>query len=499
MVTLLILDGWGHREEEKGNAIKLQGTPNIDKLNKYPHVLIEASGRAVGLTDGQMGNSEVGHMGIGAGIVVKQDLLLIQEAIEDGSFFKNEAFLGAMNHSKQNNSALHLVGLVSDGGVHSHITHLKKLVEMAHLNNIEKVYIHFISDGRDTLVDSGVGFVADLEKDIKGKAVISDIVGRVYAMDREKRYDRLKKAYDLFVNGVAQNTANSATEALKQSYASGVFDEFIDPVIIDKNGKINDGDSVIYFNFRKDRGRELTDALTQKTFNAFETKKFENLYFCSMTEYNRDFTGINIAFKETPVTNNLSNILAENGLKQFRVAETTKYAHITFYFNSGVEKPYLNEERKLIDTINVKDFSEYPQMRAIEITEDAIKAIESKQYDFVLINLSNPDMIGHTGNMEAAMSAVKVIDECAYKIAMATVNAGGDCIVTADHGNIEYMEDEEGNAITSHTTNPVWLWLVSEKYKNEKLIENGKLANIAATILKMLNIEKPDYMEKPMF
>ena len=499
MVTLLILDGWGHRDEEKGNAIKLQGTPNIDKLNEYPHVLIEASGRAVGLTDGQMGNSEVGHMGIGAGIVVKQDLLLIQEAIEDGSFFQNEAFLGAINHCKANNSALHLVGLVSDGGVHSHITHLKKLVEMAHLNNIEKVYIHFISDGRDTLVDSGVGFVADLEKDIKGKAVIADIVGRVYAMDREKRYDRLKKAYDLYVNGIAEKTASSATEALKQSYAGGVFDEFIEPVIIDKNGKMNDGDSVIYFNFRKDRGRELTDALTQKTFNAFETKNFENLYFCSMTEYNRDFTGINIAFKETPIKNNLSNILAQNGLKQFRVAETTKYAHITFYFNSGVEAPYLNEERKLIDTINVKDFSEHPQMRAVEITEDAIKAIESKQYDFVLINLSNPDMIGHTGNMEAAMNAVKVIDECAYKIAMATVNAGGDCIVTADHGNIEYMEDEEGNAITSHTTNPVWLWLVSEKYKNEKLIENGKLANIAATILKMLNIEKPDYMEDGMF
>ena len=499
MVTLLILDGFGYREEINGNAIKLQGTPNLDKLNEYSHTLIEASGRAVGLTDGQMGNSEVGHLNMGAGVVVKQDLLVIEEALEDGSFYKNEEFLKAISHAKKNNRALHLMGLLSDGGVHSHIKHLKALIDLANIEGLKEVYIHAITDGRDTFVDSGVGFIRDIEKHSKGKAKVVDICGRVYAMDRENRFDRLKKAYDLYVNGNAEIVAKTAEQALLDSYEKNVFDEFIEPTIIHKDCNIKDGDSVIFYNYRTDRAREITDAITQKDFKGFETKNFKDLHFCCMTEYNKDFKGVYVAIKERPIETNLSEILSKNGLKQFRVTETTKYAHVTFFFNSGIEQAYNNEERKLFDSINVKNFAEVPHMRAEEITNSAINAIKSKQYDLVLINLSNPDMIGHTGVMDSAKKAVEIIDKCAYNIAQATLSVGGDCIITADHGNIELMEDENGNVITSHTTSPVPFWLVSEKYKNVKLIKNGKLANITPTVLKLLGLEIPKYMEKPMF
>lgn len=499
MVTLLILDGFGYSKAKRGNSIKLQGTPNLDKLNEYPHTLIKASGEAVGLTEGQMGNSEVGHLNIGAGRVIYQDMLKIGNAVKDGSFNKNEEFLGAINHAKKNNSALHLIGLCSDGGVHSHIDHLKALVDLASKEGLKKVYIHAITDGRDTLVDSGVGFLKQIEKFSEGKAKIVDICGRVYAMDREKRWDRLKVAYNLYTLGKCEYKCDSATLGLTHSYESGVMDEFVKPIKVGNEGTIRDNDSVIFFNYRTDRAREMTAALTQDNFDGFTRNKLQNLYYCCMTEYDASFKGVHIAFKKDDITDNLSSLVSAAGMKQFHITETTKYAHVTFFFNGLIETPYPGEDRKLIETIDSPSFADFPRMRAKEITKGAIEAIESGKYDFVLINLSNPDMIGHTGNIKAAMEAVEEVDKDAYQIAMATLKMGGHCIVTADHGNCEEMLDKDGNMLTSHTTNPVPLWLVSEKYKNVELIKDGKLANIAPTILKMLKIKKPKTMINPLF
>ncbi len=500
MVTLLILDGFGYSERLEGNAIRLQGTPNLDKLDAYPHTLIEASGEAVGLTKGLMGNSEVGHMNLGAGRVIYQGKYKIDKAIEDGSFFNKDAFLGAIDHAKKNNSSLHFIGLCSDGGVHSHINHLKALVDLASKKGVKKVYIHFIGDGRDTPVDSGADFLKKIMDFSKGKAEVVDIIGRVYAMDREKRYDRVKVAYDLYVDGIAETKGiNDPITAIKKSYENGVYDEFVRPILLSSKGRVQDNDAVIFFNFRTDRAREITDAFTQDTFTGFERKKLNNLYYCCMTKYDESFKGVHIAFETEVVEDNLSAILSAKGLRQFHVSETTKYAHVTFFFNGGIEKPYKNEDRKLIDTINVQSFAEYPEMRAKEITDSAIEAIKSKKYDFVLINLSNPDMLGHTGDIEATKKAIKLVDKCAYDIAMETIKAGGDAIVTADHGNAEEMIDEKGNMVTSHTTNPVKLWLVSEKNKSVKLMSGGKLANVAPTVLKLLNLKPTDKMEKPLF
>jgi len=498
MVTLLILDGFGYSDKTKGNAIKLQGTPFLDKLKEYPKTLIGASGTDVGLSEGQMGNSEVGHLNLGAGRVVYQDLLRIDNAIKDRSFFKNKNLLGAIKHARKNKSALHLMGLVSDGGVHSHINHLKALIELAFNEGQQDVFIHFISDGRDTYRASAVEFVKELLTFIKGKAKLADICGRVYAMDREKRFDRIKKAYDLYVHGKGE-VANNIIAKLNECYENGVYDEFIEPIVIEKEGVIKDNDAVIFFNYRTDRSREITDAITQSSFKEFETKKIKNLYYCCMTEYSEDFKGLKIAFEPEIIKDNLSKVIADAGLKQYHITETTKYAHVTFFFNGGIEAPNKNEERKLIESINVKNFADYPEMRAKEITEEAIKAIESNKYDFVLINLSNPDMIGHTGNIKATKKAIKVVDECAYKIAMATLKAKGDCIITADHGNAENLLDEKGNVVTSHTTNPVPLWLISEKFKDVKLLDGGKLANIAPTVLKLLDVKKTKTMIESLF
>ncbi len=497
MVTLLILDGWGLNDKLEGNAIKLQGTPNLDKLNKYPYATLDAAGEEVGLTPNQMGNSEVGHLNLGAGRIVYQDLPKINKEIKEGSFFENPALKQTMQHVVKNGSNLHLMGLLSDGGVHAHINHLKALIDMAEKYGVKNVYIHAFTDGRDTLVDAGIGYVNEIEEYAKGRAKIATIMGRVQIMDRENRWDRIERSYNVLVRGIAPS-CESAVEALKQSYNKGVFDEFVEPVVIDKNGKISENDGVIFYNYRTDRAREITEAITQTGFDKFNVEKFNNLCYCCMTEYSSDFTGVLVAYPPEKVTNNLSKLISDKGLKQFHVAETTKYAHVTFFFNGGIEKEYKNETRKLIDSINVKDFSEYPQMRAKEITEEAVKAIESKNYDFVLINISNPDMIGHTGKIDACKQAVKVCDECAYKIAMATLNVGGDCIITADHGNIEELIDDEGNVQTAHTTNLVPVWLVSEKHKNVKL-NNGALCNVAPTVLKLMGIEIPNFMEKPLF
>lgn len=498
MVTLLILDGFGYSEKKEGNAIALQGTPNLDKLNEFPHTLIEASGEAVGLTPGQMGNSEVGHLNLGAGRVLYQDMMKINMEIKKDMLKENKAILKAISHAKENNSSLHFMGLCSTGGVHSHLSHLKELVKIAKDNGVQKIFIHFISDGRDTDPKSGIDFMRDLLEFIKGKAQIADVCGRVYAMDREKRYDRVKKAYDLYVNGEGEN-ALSAEDALLKSYENGITDEFVLPTVVNKEGKICENDSVVFFNYRTDRPREITEAITQENFDGFETKKFKNLCFVTMTEYSDAFKNVLVAFPPEKVEDNLSFVLSNAGKKQFHTSETTKYAHVTFFFNGGIEKQYDGEERKLVDTIDVQNFADFPEMRAKEITDVVCEAVKSKKYDFVLVNLSNPDMIGHTGDIEAVKKCIKIVDECAFKIAKTTLDCGGDAIVTADHGNAEEMILSNGKISTAHSTNPVPLWLVSNKFKNVKLIKDGKLANVAPTVLKLLGMEIPSVMEKPLF
>ncbi len=497
MVTLLILDGFGVSEKIKGNAIKLQGTPHLDKLSVFPYTTLQTSGECVGLCGGQMGNSEVGHLNMGAGRVVYQDLPKINKAIKDKTFFEKEEFLKVVNHVKLNNSNLHLMGLLSDGGVHSHINHLKALIDLADENGVKNVYIHAFLDGRDALRDSGVKFVNQIEKYANGRAKIATLCGRVYAMDRECRWERVQKAYDMLVYGKAEYSCNSAVECLQKSYDKKIFDEFVEPTIIDGGKAIGENDGVIFYNYRSDRAREITMALTQP-FNKFKVEKFNNLKFSCMTEYSADFTNLLVAYPPEKTTENLSKIIADNALKQFHVAETTKYAHVTFFFNGGIEEANVGEDRKLIDSIDVQDFTLVPDMRAFEITEEAVAAIESKKYSFILINLSNPDMIGHTGNIEAAKKAVKTVDECAYKIAQKTLEAGGHCIITADHGNCEEMLDDKENVYTQHTTNPVPLWLVSNKFNQVELIK-GRLSNVAPTVLKLLNIKIPDFMDSPLY
>lgn len=500
MVTLIILDGFGINKEKTGNAIATAGTPYLDKLSKiYPHSSLKASGNAVGLPEGQMGNSEVGHLTLGAGRVILQDLMKIDSDIKSKKFFSNEKILKAMEHAKDNNSSLHIMGLLSDGGVHSHINHLFALIDMAKENAVKKVYIHAFLDGRDTQYNSAIRYIEMLNNKLYGTNYkIASLSGRIYAMDREERYERLQQAYNVMVYG--DNFKDiTAIEAIKKSYSNGIFDEFLEPILLDKEGTIKDNDSVIFFNYRSDRAREITFALTDKNFSHFKTKKFKNLLFSPMEEYSSEFHNLNVIYPPEIISDNLSAIISKKGLKQFHIAETTKYAHVTFFFNGGIEKSYKGESRKLIESIDTQDFSYYPKMRAIEITEATLDAIASGEYDFVLVNYSNPDMIGHTGNFNATVEAIKCVEKQAYALALATLMAGGDCIITADHGNAECMIDRDGKKITSHTTNPVPVILVSEKYKKVKIKKEQSIANIAPTILKMLNLEIPSTMEKPLF
>ena len=500
MVTLIILDGFGISKEKFGNAITSAGTPNLDKLIRmYPNTTLKASGNAVGLPEGQMGNSEVGHLTLGGGRVILQDLMKIDNDIKTKAFFNNKNLLKALNHAKEKNSALHIMGLLSDGGVHSHINHLFAIIDMAKQNGLKKVYIHAFLDGRDTLYNSGKGYIQQLEDKLKGTDYkIASLSGRIYAMDREQRYERLQKAYNVIIYGENYKD-ESALDAIEDSYKQGVYDEFVEPILLVKDAKIKDDDSVIFFNYRSDRARELTSALTDENFNHFKTKKFKNLLFSPMEEYSAEFKKLNVIYPPETIEDNLSAIISKNGLKQFHIAETTKYAHVTFFFNGGIEKPYEGEDRKLIESIDTQDFSYYPKMRAIEITEATLDAIASAKYDFVLVNYSNPDMIGHTGNFEATKQAIACVEKQAYALALATIMAGGDCIITADHGNAEYMIDKNGKKITSHTTNPVPVILVSERYKKVRLKRGCSIANIAPTVLKLLNLEIPSTMEKSLF
>ena len=499
MITLCILDGFGVTDKTLGNAVFEQGTPLLDELKReYPNTLIEASGEEVGLPAGQMGNSEVGHLTIGAGRVVEQDLLHIDNEIKRGDFFKNPALVKALEYAEENGTDLHLIGLASDGGIHSKLSHMYAILDASKNYKINHIYIHVITDGRDRPVDSGKGYIKEIEEKIAGtNASIADVIGRVYAMDREKRYDRVEKAYNLFVRGIGEKFG-SAEEAITASYERNITDEFVEPMLIDENGKIKNGDSVIFYNYRSDRAREITYALTDANFKEFETEKLDKLMMTPMQEYADDLKHLNTMYPPKIIYDNLSSIISEAGKTQYHISETTKYAHVTFFFNGGIEEPYEGEKRQLIDSYNDKNFAVHPQMRAPEITEYLIDAINSKKFDFVLVNYSNPDMIGHTGDFEASKKAVEVCDECAYKIAKETLKVGGECIIIADHGNIEEMFDEKGTILTKHTTNKVPFILVSDKNKNAKLKEDGSLANVAPTILELMNIEKPETMVDSM-
>ncbi len=500
MVTLVILDGFGEKKSKLGNAIKSQGTPNLDKLKKmYPHTLIEASGEAVGLPKGIMGNSEVGHLTIGAGRVILQDLQLINSEIENGKFYNNPALIKAIRHAEKNKSNLHLMGLLSDAGVHSNINHMFAILDLAKNYDIKNIYIHAFLDGRDTGVHDGKKFIKLTEEKIKGtNAKIGTLIGRVYIMDRENRYDRVEKGYRLLCYGEGRK-CNTALEAVEKYYEEGETDEYFMPTVIDENAKFEDGDSVIFFNYRTDRAREISNAFALNDFREFKTKPLKNFLYTTMTQYSDKLTHLNILYPPETVKDNLASVISEHGKTQFHISETTKYAHVTFFLNGTIEKPYEGEDRKIIDSINTKDFSEYPRMRAIEITQEVLEAIASEKYDFIVINYSNPDMLGHTGNFNATKQAIECVEKQAYAVALATLMVGGECIIIADHGNAEEMFDKDGNKITTHTTNPVPFILVSERYKNVKLKKGKSLTCVAPTILKLMDIPAPKTYDEPIF
>ena len=497
-IMLMILDGFGINENENGNAIKLAKTPNIDTLmKKYQTTEIYTSGLKVGLPEGQMGNSEVGHTNIGAGRIVYQELTKITKSIEDGDFFTIPEFTEAIENCKKYNSKLHIMGLVSDGGVHSHIRHLYGLLEMAKRRDFENVYVHCFLDGRDTPPASAEGYLLQLEEKMREKKIgkIASICGRYYAMDRDKRWDRVKKCYDALVKGEG-NKAPSATIAIENSYQKEVFDEFVEPTVI-CNGEIpvatiQEHDSVIFFNFRPDRAREITRAIVDKNFNEFETEK-KDVYFICFTSYDETMPNVKIAFKKEPLVNTFGEVISKNGLTQLRIAETEKYAHVTFFFNGGEEKQYPGEDRILIPSPKVSTYDLKPEMSAIEVTDNVVNAINSDKYDVIILNYANPDMVGHTGSLPAAIKAVETIDNCIGKVVDAILKHHGTLLITADHGNCEQMIDyKTGDPHTAHTTNPVPLILVTE---NDKLkIKSGKLADLAPTMLEILGIDKPKEM-----
>ena len=498
LTMLMILDGFGENPKKEGNAVKLAKTPNIDRLMKeYPNTKIAASGLAVGLPEGQMGNSEVGHTNIGAGRIVYQELTRITKSIENGDFFSNEELVKAMENCKKNNSKLHILGLVSDGGVHSHIRHLFGLLEMAKRRDIEEVYVHCFLDGRDTPPASAESYIQELEEKMRKKGVgkIATVAGRFYGMDRDKRWIRIQKAYNAIVFGEG-NKSSQVINAIESSYQKEVFDEFVEPTVITNGEKpvatIEDGDSVIFFNFRPDRAREITRAIVDKEFKEFETKKM-NTYFVCFTNYDETMPNVHIAFKKEMIKNTLGEIVSKNGGKQLRIAETEKYAHVTFFFNGGEEKQYEGEDRILVPSPKVETYDMKPEMSAYEVTQKVVEAINSEKYNCIILNYANPDMVGHTGSLSAAIKAVEAVDECVGKVITAIESQKANLIITADHGNAEQMIDyKTGEPHTAHTTNLVPLILISER-ENVKLRE-GKLADIAPTLLELMGLEKPKEM-----
>ncbi|MBE5907266.1 MAG: 2,3-bisphosphoglycerate-independent phosphoglycerate mutase [Lachnospiraceae bacterium] len=499
-VVLMILDGFGLNDNHEANAVYAAKTPNIDKLMaECPWQKGYASGLAVGLPDGQMGNSEVGHMNMGAGRIVYQELTRITKEIEDGDFFENEALKAAFENAKKNNSAVHMYGLVSDGGVHSHNTHIYGLLEMAKRMGVDKVYVHAFLDGRDTAPTSGLGFVTELEEKMAeiGVGKVASLSGRFYAMDRDNRWDRVEKAYRNLTEGNGVQ-ATSATAALQASYDQDVTDEFVLPTTITEGGKpvatIQDGDSVICFNFRPDRAREITRTFCMDEFDGFDRGARKNVFYVCFTEYDVTIPNKEVAFKKVELKNTFGEFLAANGKTQARIAETEKYAHVTFFFNGGVEEPNLNENRILVNSPKVATYDLQPEMSAPEVCDKLCDAITSDLYDVIVINFANPDMVGHTGIIEAAVKAVETVDTCVGKAVEALKSVDGVMFICADHGNCEQMVDyETGAPWTAHTTNPVPFILVNAD-PSYTLAEGGKLCDIIPTLIELMGMEQPEEM-----
>jgi len=495
---LIILDGWGISSSSKGNAIALARTPFLDKFkSEYPNTRLLCSGEAVGLPEGVMGNSEVGHLNIGAGRVVYQDLVRINRAIRDKSFFENEALCYVINKVRDENASLHLMGLLSDGGVHSHINHLFALIDMAAEKGLNRIYIHAILDGRDTPPDSGVIFMQKLQDYITDKGVgeIASVCGRYFAMDRDTRWDRVEKAYRLYINGEGTEEKNPV-DAVRNAYLRKETDEFVKPAIITASdgrhpGKIENGDGIIFFNFRSDRAREITRALTEPDFDLFKRESYPRITgFACMTQYDEKFT-LPVAYPPVHIKEILGEVISKKGLKQLRIAETEKYAHVTYFFNGGEEKPFPNEERCLIPSPrDVPTYDKKPEMSARLVTNELLSRLKCSHYDLVVLNFANMDMVGHTGVIEAAITACETIDFCVGEIVSEVKKQGGVVLITADHGNAETMLEENGHVHTAHTLNPVPFILVDESRKKASL-RSGNLGDIAPTILDIMEIEKP--------
>ena len=498
--VLMILDGYGLRDDAHGNAVAEAATPVMDKLMaECPFVRGNASGMAVGLPDGQMGNSEVGHLNMGAGRIVYQDLTKITKSIQDGDFFENKALVAACENVKKNDSALHLMGLVSDGGVHSHNTHIYGLLELAKRQGIEKVYVHCFLDGRDTPPESGKGYVEQLEAKMKeiGVGEIGVISGRYYAMDRDNRWDRVELAYKALTKGEGVKGTDAA-EAVQASYDNDKTDEFVLPTVIEKDGKpvtvVQDGDSVVFFNFRPDRAREITRAFCDDDFKGFEREKRLNLTYVCFTDYDETIPNKLVAFHKVLLHNTFGEYLAAHNMTQVRIAETEKYAHVTFFFNGGVEEPNKGEDRILVKSPKVATYDLQPEMSAPQVCDKLVEAIKSEKYDVVIINFANPDMVGHTGVENAAVKAVETVDECVGRAVEAVKEVNGQMFICADHGNAEQLVDyETGEPFTAHTTNPVPFILVNADPKYG-LREGGCLADIVPTLIELMGMEQPEEM-----
>ncbi len=494
-LVLIIMDGFGLNADDYGNAIHAAGTPNLSRLfAQYPFTSIGASGMDVGLPDGQMGNSEVGHTNIGAGRIVYQELTRITKSINDGDFFENAALVNAMDNAKQDGRALHLVGLLSDGGVHSHNEHLYGLLSMAKKSGVEKVYVHALMDGRDVPPSSGKSFVEALEAKMQeiGVGKIATVMGRYYAMDRDNRWERVEKAYAAMVYGEGEKAAN-AVAAMEASYAAEVTDEFVVPTVCDGGDVIKANDSVIFFNFRPDRAREITRTFVDPDFAGFERKNgfFPLTYIC-MTQYDATMPNVQVAFRPQSLDNTLGEYISSKGLTQLRIAETEKYAHVTFFFNGGVETTFGGEDRVLINSPKVATYDLQPEMSAEPVCDAVVERIESGAYDVIILNFANCDMVGHTGVFDAAVAAVKTVDNCVGRVVDAVLKLDGIALITADHGNADKMYEPDGSPFTAHTTFPVPFCAVSNR--SLALREGGRLADIAPTMLELLSLEQPAEM-----
>ena len=495
-VMLIILDGWGIGEDYPGNAIKIANTPTFDSLMKNnPNSTLDASGLEVGLPLGQMGNSEVGHLNIGAGRVVYQELPRISKEIEEGNFFNKRKFIEAINHAKKNRSKVHLMGLVSDGGVHSHIEHLYGLLELMKKNNQEEVYVHAFLDGRDVAPTIGRDHISQLMDKMRelGVGKIATVSGRYYAMDRDRRWDRTKLAYDAITEGVGIINSDPVL-AIEDSYKKGINDEFIIPTVISEDGhpvaRVEEGDSIIFFNFRPDRARQLTRAFIDEKFVGFERENIKDLFYVTMTEYDKTIENTHVVYRSEIPENTLSQYISSKGLKQLKIAETEKYAHVTFFFNGGIEEPYENEDRVLIPSPKVPTYDLKPEMSAIDVKDEVINRLEMDRYDFIALNFANPDMVGHTGIIPAAKKAVETVDMCLGEILEVLKVKNGIALITADHGNSEKLLDENGNPFTAHTSNKVPLILFGEKAE----LRHGKLADLAPSLLELMGLDKPKEM-----